>query len=62
MRKNIFLNTLYSVCIFVCLVLAWTGVTDKHYAYTAAGIVGVVIFGVLKARLLKEVRKTLRNQ
>lgn len=62
MKKKIFLNTLYSLCIFVCLIVAWTGITNKHYEYVAAGAFGLAIFGVLKVRLLKEVRKTLKNQ
>ncbi|WP_345106428.1 DUF6358 family protein [Mucilaginibacter panaciglaebae] len=60
MKKNIFLNTLYTLCIFVCLILAWTGIKDKHYEYVAAGVFGLAIFGVLKVRLIKEVRKTLK--
>ncbi|HEY9535431.1 MAG TPA: DUF6358 family protein [Mucilaginibacter sp.] len=60
MKKKIFLSTLYNVCIFGSLILAWTGITDKHYGYIAAGILGLGIFGVLKVKLLKEVRKTLK--
>lgn len=61
MKKNIFLNTLYTLCIFVCLIVAWGGFTDKHYEYVAAGIIGLAIFAVLKVRLIKEVRKNLKN-
>lgn len=60
MKKKIFLNSIYTLCIFGCLILAWTGFNDKHYEYAAAGAVGLVLFAVLKARLLKEVRNTLK--
>ncbi|HWZ35450.1 MAG TPA: DUF6358 family protein [Mucilaginibacter sp.] len=60
MKKKIFLNSLYTLCIFGCLILAWTGFNDKRYEFVAAGAFGLVIFVILKARLLKEVRKTLK--
>jgi di/tricarboxylate transporter len=60
MRNKILLNALFTLCIFACLILAWTGFNDKHYEYMAAGIVGVILFAVLKARLIKDVRNTLK--
>lgn len=60
MKGKIALNTLYTLCIFGCLVLAYTGITDKHYEYIAAAAFGGAIFVVLKIRLLKEVRGTLK--
>ncbi|MCC8424601.1 DUF6358 family protein [Mucilaginibacter sp. UR6-11] len=60
MKKKIALSTFYNLCIFGCLILAWKGITDKHYDYILAAVFGGVIFVVLKIKLLKEVRNTLK--
>jgi len=60
MKKNIFLSTVYNLCIFGCLILGWTGLTDKHYDYVMVAVFGLVIFVVLKIKLLKQVRNTLK--
>ncbi|MBC7399146.1 MAG: hypothetical protein H7289_04310 [Mucilaginibacter sp.] len=60
MRNKIFLSTLYNLCIFGCIILGWTGITDKQYVYIAAAAFGLVIFVVLKIKLLKDVRNTLK--
>ncbi len=54
------MSTLYNLCIFGCLFLIWKGIDEKHYEYVAGGVVGVGIFLVLKVRILKEVRNTLK--
>jgi hypothetical protein len=54
------LSTFYNLCIFLCLILAWTGITDKHYDYILAAVFGGAIFIVLKIKVLKEVRNTLK--
>ncbi|MFD2872988.1 DUF6358 family protein [Mucilaginibacter ximonensis] len=60
MKKKIFLNSFFTLCLFACLILAWTGFNNKNYGFLAAGIVGAILFGVLKARLIKDVRNTMR--
>jgi hypothetical protein len=60
MRNKIFLSTLYNLCIFGCIILGWTGITDKQYVYIAAAVFGLVIFVMLKIKLLKDVRNTLK--
>lgn len=60
MKKKIFLSTLYNLCIFGCLILGWTGISDKHYEYVIAAVFGLVIFVALKIKLLKDVRNTLK--
>jgi hypothetical protein len=54
------LSTLYNLCIFGCLILGWTGISDKHYEYVMAAVFGLVIFVALKIKLLKDVRNTLK--
>jgi hypothetical protein len=62
MGKKIALSTFYNLCIILCIVLAYTGYTNKHYEYILAAVFGGTIFIVLKIRLLKEVRKTYKGQ
>jgi heme O synthase-like polyprenyltransferase len=62
MGKKIALSTFYNLCIILCIVLAYTGYTNGHYAYILAAVFGGTIFIVLKIRLLKEVRKTYKGQ
>ena len=56
MRKKIALNVFYNICIFICMVLIYNGIVDKHYEYIAGAVFIGAIFIILKIRLLKEVR------
>jgi hypothetical protein len=60
MGKKIALNTFYNLCIIVCLFVAWNGIATKHYEYILAAAFGGAIFVVLKIKLMKEIRKTLK--
>jgi hypothetical protein len=62
MAGKLFLNTLYNVCIFICLIAGYNyGVNDKHYIYLLPAAAIIAIFIVLKVRLLKEVKKAQKN-
>lgn len=56
MGKKLFLNVLYTIGIFLCLLVAYKGFTDKQYAYIVGGLFCAALLVVLKIRLLKEVR------
>ena len=57
MAKKLFLNTLYTVIIIVCLIAGYQyGIVDKQYAYIVVSAFIIAIFIVLKVKLLKEIR------
>lgn len=57
MAKKMFLNTLYSIGIFVSLFIGYQyGIKPLNYAYIAGAVAIIAIFMVLKVRLLKEIR------
>jgi 1,4-dihydroxy-2-naphthoate octaprenyltransferase len=59
MAKKLFLNTFYTVIIIVCLIGAYTyGIEQKQYAYIPVAAFIIVIFIVLKIKILKEIRNT----
>jgi hypothetical protein len=60
MGPKLALNLLYNVCIFICLAVAYMGITGKRYDFVLAAVFGGAIFITLKIRLLKGVRKTLK--
>jgi len=58
MAKNMFLNVLYNVIIFTCLITAYQyGIVQKQYGYIAGAVLIIAIFITLKIRLLKEVKR-----
>lgn len=61
MRKKIFVNVLYNIGIFLCVVTIYWAVPLKRYEFVlgAAAIAGMIIF--LKIKLIKEVRDTQNN-
>ena len=62
MRKNFLLNILYTIGIAVGIITGYQyGIEQKQYGFLAGAIVLVVIFTVLKIKLLKEVNKTLKK-
>lgn len=60
MGKKIALSTFYNLCIILCLVLAWAGYTHKRADFILAAVFGGAVFVVLKIKLLKEIRNTLK--
>ncbi len=62
MRKSFLLNVLYTIGIAVGVITGYQyGIEQKQYGFLAGAIVLVVIFTVLKIKLLKEVNKTLKK-
>ena len=62
MGKNILLNTLYTVGIFVGIIIGYQyGIQKGEYLYLAGAIVLIAIFMILKIRLIKEVKKTIKK-
>ena len=60
MGKKIALSTFYNLCIIICLIGAYIGITDKRYDFIMVAVFGGAIFIILKIKLLKEVRNTLK--
>ena len=57
MGKKLLLNVLYTVGIFVCLVVGYQyGIVQKQYGILAGAVVIIAIFVALKIRLLKEIK------
>lgn len=56
MGKKLFLNVLYTIGIFICLLVAYKGFAGTNYAYIIGGLFVAAALVVLKIRLLKEVR------
>jgi len=62
MRKSYLLNILYTIGIALAAIVGYQyGVEQKQYGFLAGAIVLVVIFIVLKIKLLKDVNKTLKK-
>jgi len=56
MGKKLLLNTLYSIGIFICILLVYKGFSAKEYWYIPGGLFVGAILLVLKIRILREVR------
>jgi SNF family Na+-dependent transporter len=62
MAKKMFLNVLYNICIFVCLIAGYQyGIEKGNYVFLAGAVFIIAIFIALKVRLLKEVKKDQKN-
>jgi len=58
MAKKLIFNVLYNLVIFVCLVAGYQyGVVQKRYEFIVAAVFFIVIFILLKVRLIKEVKR-----
>ncbi|WP_299359695.1 DUF6358 family protein [Mucilaginibacter sp.] len=60
MGKKIALSSFYTFCIFFCLILGYLGITGKRYDFIMAATFGGTIFVILKIKLMKEIRNTLK--
>jgi hypothetical protein len=60
MGKKIALSTFYNLCIILCLLMGYMGFTGKRYDFILAAVFGGTIFIILKIKLLKEIRNTLK--
>jgi hypothetical protein len=62
MWKKGLLNVLYNICIFLCFIAAYQyGIIQKQYAYIFGSVVFIVIFIILKIRLLKEIKNAQKK-
>lgn len=61
MGKKMLINVLYSIVIFASIIIGYKyGVDQKspQYGYIIGAVIIIVIFIVLKIRLLKEIKAT----
>ncbi|RVU01655.1 hypothetical protein EOD41_06760 [Mucilaginibacter limnophilus] len=61
MGQKIALNVIYNVGIIVCLFIGYEGIMSKHYSWVLGVAFILVIFVILKIRLMKEVRNMNRR-
>jgi hypothetical protein len=62
MWKKGLLNVLYNICIFLCFIAAYQyGIVQHQYAYIFGAVVFIVIFIILKIRLLKEIKNAQKK-
>jgi uncharacterized membrane protein YgaE (UPF0421/DUF939 family) len=61
MGKQILLNTLYNIGIFISLMTAYWGITNSRYEYVAAGVVVAAVFVFLKIKIIKQVRSNIKK-
>jgi hypothetical protein len=62
MWKKAIPNVIYNVGIFVCLVLGYQlGIEKGNYWFIALAVVLLVIFIILKIKVFKEIRNTLKK-
>jgi len=62
MWKKAIPNVIYNVGIFVCLVLGYQlGIEAGNYWFVALAVVLLVIFIILKIKVFKEIRNTLKK-
>jgi len=59
MWKKLIPNTLYTIGIIVCVIFGYEeGVAKGNYVFVAGAIVLIVIFIVLKIKILKEIKNS----
>ncbi len=62
MGKKLFLNVLYNIGIFVCLITGYQyGIVQKQYGYLLGAVLIIAIFIMLKIKLLKEVKNAQKK-
>jgi len=62
MAKNMFLNVLYNIVIFICLITGYQyGIEQKQYWYILGAVIIIAIFITLKIRLLKQVKSAQKK-
>jgi hypothetical protein len=62
MAKKMFLNVLYNICIFICIIAGYHyGIELGNYVFLIGAVFIIAIFIVLKIRLLKEVKNAQKN-
>jgi len=62
MAAKMFLNVLYTLGIFLCVIGGYNyGIADGHYIYLLPAAAIIAILVVLKVRLLKEVKNAQKK-
>jgi hypothetical protein len=62
MWKKAIPNTLFTIGIFLCIILGYElGIAKGNYWFIAFAVVLLVIFIFLKIKVLKEIRDTLKK-
>ncbi|WP_373417352.1 DUF6358 family protein [Mucilaginibacter phenanthrenivorans] len=62
MAKKMFLNVMYNICIFICIIAGYHyGIELGNYVFLIGAVFIIAIFIVLKIRLLKEVKNAQKN-
>jgi hypothetical protein len=62
MWKKAIPNVLYSVGIFVCIIIGYEyGIGQKQYGILFGAVVLIAIFIFLKIKILKEIKNTLKK-
>jgi len=61
MGKQILINTLYNIGIFISLMTAYWGINNTRYEFVAAGVFVAAIFIVLKIKIIKQVRSNIKK-
>jgi high-affinity Fe2+/Pb2+ permease len=62
MWKKAIPNVLYSVGIFLCIIIGYEyGIEQKQYGILFGAVVLIAIFIFLKIKILKEIKNTLKK-
>jgi TctA family transporter len=61
MWKKAALNLLCNICLFICLIGVYYGFSNKLYEFVLAGGFGAVIFIMLKIRLIKGIKNSIKK-
>jgi len=61
MGKKLFLNVLYNIGIFLCIITGYWGFGKGQYAFVAGAVFIGVVFIILKVQLLKDVRNSQKK-
>ncbi|MBW4888121.1 hypothetical protein KXQ82_00275 [Mucilaginibacter sp. HMF5004] len=62
MGLKVFLNVLYNIGIFLCLLTVYYSVKNHNWAYVAGGIFLAVMVIIFKIRLIKDIRNMQKKQ
>lgn len=61
MAKKLFLNVLYNVGIFVCIVVIYWSYTKANFPLLLTSVFVGALLVIFKIKLLKEIRNSQRN-
>lgn len=61
MGFKVFLNVLYNICIFICLLFVISSFKNSNWAYVLGGTFLMVMVIIFKLRLIKDIRNTQKK-